>query len=323
MTAAVAVMILSFSVAAAPVPQLAGLGAGCDAIFSDVDSGTGLAVEEALDNAASLVKSAGVPRQLAGLGAGCNAIFSDVDSGTGLAVEEALDNAASLVQSATKRQANKIGSGVGAVIDLIPGAEPVADAEVDLVNGIDGAGTSGLADLGTAVGDAILYTGETAGDLVPSSIDSGAVGTTGGAAGAGPGAGGPAGPPRRRQLAQLLSPLGAIPVEGGTIEGVAGDVDMVGGQVVGLGEAVAGQAIGVFTGAKAKRQANKIGAGVESVIDLIPVAGDYIGDIEGNEVNGIDGDGTGDLATVGQDVGADYLALGTQIGNAVPSSVQP
>ena len=85
------------------------------ALLSDADTGSGLAVKEAGQNAASLAKSAGakVRRQGAGVGAACNSLLSDADTGSGLAVKEAGQNAASLLKGAgAKRQLDKVGAGV-------------------------------------------------------------------------------------------------------------------------------------------------------------------------------------------------------------------
>jgi hypothetical protein len=56
--------------------------------LTDADSGSGFAVKEADQNAASLLQSVGVKRQGTGVGDGCNTILADVDTGSGMAVKE-------------------------------------------------------------------------------------------------------------------------------------------------------------------------------------------------------------------------------------------
>lgn len=82
------------------------------AILTDADTGSGLAVKEAGQNAASLLTSAGArKRQGAGVGDACNAILTDADTGSGLALKEAGQNAASLLTSAGgRRQLDKTGA---------------------------------------------------------------------------------------------------------------------------------------------------------------------------------------------------------------------
>jgi hypothetical protein len=129
-------VLCSIVVTAAPIPQGAGVGAGCDgkpatqilnqfsltrsaAILTDRDTGSGMAVKEAGQNEASLLKLAGVKRQGVGVGEACNAILTDGDTGSGMAVKEAGQNAISLLQSASsKHQLNKVGAGTAALLGL-------------------------------------------------------------------------------------------------------------------------------------------------------------------------------------------------------------
>jgi len=168
-TTSLALLILPASVLAAPIPQGAGVGAGCDAILTDADTGSGLAVKEGLTNAASLLKSAGVKRQGAGVGDACNAILTDADTGSGLAVKEGLTNAASLLKSSgVKRQLDKVGAGTAAVISLV---DPDAAAfQEDLTNNLDGDGTNDSAVIGEQVGAFEAEIGEGAGNLVTSKL---------------------------------------------------------------------------------------------------------------------------------------------------------
>jgi hypothetical protein len=139
------------------------------AILTDGDTGSGMAVKEAGQNAASLLKSAGVKRQGAGVGDACNAILTDGDTGSGMAVKEAGQNAASLLQSAgVRRQLDKVGAGTAALIGL---ADPdAADYQEGLTNNIDGDGTSDSAVVGEQAGALEVEAGEGAGNLVPSKV---------------------------------------------------------------------------------------------------------------------------------------------------------
>ena len=179
-------VLCSIVVTAAPIPQGAGAGEGCDgkpaaqilnlfsltrsaAILTDGDTGSGMAVKEAGQNAASLLKSAGVKRQGAGVGEACNAILTDGDTGSGMAVKEAGQNAASLLQSAgARRQLDKVGAGTPALVDL---ADPdLASYQEGLTDTIDGDGTSDSAVVGEQLGGLEVEAGEGAGNLVPSKL---------------------------------------------------------------------------------------------------------------------------------------------------------
>ncbi|KAN0090263.1 hypothetical protein V8E51_018842 [Hyaloscypha variabilis] len=162
-------VLCSIVVTAAPIPQGAGAGEGCDAILTDGDTGSGMAVKEAGQNAASLLKSAGVKRQGAGVGEACNAILTDGDTGSGMAVKEAGQNAASLLQSAgARRQLDKVGAGTAALVDL---ADPdLASYQEGLTDTIDGDGTSDSAVVGEQLGGLEVEAGEGAGNLVPSKL---------------------------------------------------------------------------------------------------------------------------------------------------------
>lgn len=139
------------------------------AILTDADTGSGLAVKEAGQNIASLLKPAGAKRQGAGVGDACNAILTDADTGSGLAVKEAGQNAASLLKSlGAKRQLDKAGAGTAAIIDL---ADPDLGAfQEDLTNNIDGDGTSDSAVIGEQVGALEAEAGVGAGNLVSSKV---------------------------------------------------------------------------------------------------------------------------------------------------------
>ncbi|KAH6710907.1 hypothetical protein BKA61DRAFT_578732 [Leptodontidium sp. MPI-SDFR-AT-0119] len=160
-------VLSSTLVLAAPIPQGAGVGAGCDAILTDGDTGSGLLVKEAGQNAASLLKSAGVKRQGAGVGDACNAILTDGDTGSGLAVKEAGQHLASLLKSGgARRQLDKAGAGTAAIISLL--SPEAAAYQEGLTDVIDGDGTSDSAVIGEQIGAIEAQAGSGAGNLVPS-----------------------------------------------------------------------------------------------------------------------------------------------------------
>ncbi|KAK0112946.1 hypothetical protein ONS95_014664 [Cadophora gregata] len=218
---------------AAPIPQGAGVGAGCDAILTDGDTGSGLLVKEAGQNAASLLKSAGAKRQGAGVGDGCNAILTDGDTGSGLAVKEAGQNVASLLKSAgVKRQGDKAGAGTAAIIGLI--SPDAAAYQEGLTDVIDGDGTSDSAVIGQQVGVIEAQAGSGAGNLVPSKVPAGAKRQVD-KAGAGTAA-----------IISLVSPDAAAYQEGLTdvIDGDGTSDSAVIGQQIGVIEAQAGSGAG-------------------------------------------------------------------------------
>lgn len=187
LTVALALAILTYTTSAAPIPQLAGVGDACYSIFNEADNGIGYGSESALENGASLAKSTSskgtVPkimrRQGAGVGKGCDSIFTETDNGVGYGSEYALENGASLVKTTAakkvtreqkKRQINKTGAGIGAVLNLAPGAQGTSKVTQNEINTLDDDGTSDSALVGAQVGkdeDTFLEQG---GKAVPSSI---------------------------------------------------------------------------------------------------------------------------------------------------------
>ena len=170
------------------------------AILTDADSGSGLAVKEELQNAASLLASAGGKRQVDKVGAGTAAVIGIVSPGVadyqegltnnidgdgtsdsavigqqvGALELEAGEGAGNLVPSKvpklrtrrSRRQLDKMGAGTAAVIGLV---NPDAAAyQEGLTDTIDGDGTSDSAVVGQQVGALELEAGEGAGNLVPS-----------------------------------------------------------------------------------------------------------------------------------------------------------
>ncbi|KAL2069074.1 hypothetical protein VTL71DRAFT_15412 [Oculimacula yallundae] len=260
---AINILVLSASlIHAAPIPQGAGVGAGCDAILTDGDTGSGLLVKEAGQNAASLLKSAGVKtvkRQGAGVGDACNAILTDGDTGSGLLLKEAGQNAASLLKSAGvkfaggRRQLDKAGAGTAAIISLV--SPELASTQEGITNSVDGYGTSESAAIGEQIGAAEAQAGIELGNLVPSKLPSGTgsglpTGSTGGA-------GGPPAPPHpKRQLDKagagtaaiisLVSPQLASYQEGLTnvIDGDGTSDSAIIGQQIGAIEVQAGSGAG-------------------------------------------------------------------------------
>jgi len=139
------------------------------AILTDGDTGSGLLVKEAGQNAASLLKSAGAKHQGAGFSDACNAILTDGDTGSGLALKEAGRILASLLKSAGgKRQLDKAGAGTAALLNLL--SPDAATYQEGLVNVIDGDGTSDSAVIGEQIGAIEAQAGSGAGNLVPSKL---------------------------------------------------------------------------------------------------------------------------------------------------------
>jgi hypothetical protein len=165
------------------------------AILTDGDTGTGLAVKEAGQNAASLLTSAGVkPRQLDKAGAGTAAVISVVDPGLG-AYQEDLTNtidgdgtsdsaelgqqigalevevgtgAGNAVPSKIGRQLDKAGAGTAAVIGTVD--PELANFQEGITNDVDGDGTSNSATIGQQVGQLEVEVGTGAGNQVPSTL---------------------------------------------------------------------------------------------------------------------------------------------------------
>lgn len=178
--------------------QGAGVGDTCNAILTDGDTGSGMAVKEAGQNAASLLQSAGARRQLDKVGAGTAAIIGladqdaadyqegltdDIDgdgtSDSAVVGEQAgaLEVAAgegagnlvpSKVPASGKRQLDKFGAGTAAIIDL---ADPnVAAYQEGLTDNIDGDGTTDSAVVGEQLGALEVEAGEGAGNPVSSKL---------------------------------------------------------------------------------------------------------------------------------------------------------
>lgn len=69
----------------------------------------------------------------------------------------------------------------------------------------------------------------------------------------------------------------------------------------------------------ARRQLDKAGAGAAAVVN---VASPTLANDVTAQSNALDGDGTGDSALVGQQVGSEEVLTGTEAGNLVPSNAK-
>jgi hypothetical protein len=169
--------------------QMAGEGSAANSILSSTDNGVGYGIENAEDNTAALITSIkgstpAVPttrrnlrrRQLAGEGSAANSILSSTDNGVGYGIENAEDNTAALITSAkgsapatpqkARRQADKIANGAAAVLNAA-GANGAGNAVQSNGDSIDGALTSGAANVGASTGSAEESTLESVGSAVP------------------------------------------------------------------------------------------------------------------------------------------------------------
>jgi hypothetical protein len=164
--------------------------------LTDGDTGTGLAVKKAGQNAASLLKSAGVKaRQLDKAGAGTAAVIDVVNPTLG-AYQEDLTNtidgygtsdsaelgeqigalevevgtgAGNAVPSKIgRRQLDKAGAGTAAVIGTVD--PQLANLQEGITNDVDSDGTSDSATIGQQVGQLEVEVGTGAGNQVPSKL---------------------------------------------------------------------------------------------------------------------------------------------------------
>lgn len=215
--------------------------------------------------------------------------MSNADTGTGLAVKEAGSNAASLITSAGgKRLLRRQGAGVGAGCDSL------------------------LSDADSGTGLAVKEAGQNAAGLLTS-------------AGA-----------QRRQLDKVGA--GAASVVNVADPQLASDVtaqadaldgDGTGdsallGQQLGSEEVLTGTEVGNLVPSSAKtpatrRQLDKVGAGAAAVVN---VADPSLANDVTAQSDALDGDGTGDSALVGQQLGSEEVLTGTEVGNLVPSNAK-
>jgi len=186
--------------------QGAGVGAGCDAVFTDTDTASGQVVKQAGAFLASKLQGGGLRRrQGAGVGQGCNALLSDADTASGQVVKQAGAYLAKEIESGgktAKRQLDKMGAGIGYVVEALPGGETAGEQIISTTGTVDGDGTEGSAQLGEALGEAELNTGN--------AITKTLFGTTDNS-GAGTGSGGPPPPPpHKRQLDKMGAGIGYV-----------------------------------------------------------------------------------------------------------------
>jgi len=147
--------------------QGAGVGAGCDSIFTDADTASGQVVKQGGAYLADKLKGGGLRRrQGAGVGDGCNAILSDADTSSGQVVKQAGAYLADKLKAGAgaagpgKRQLDKMGAGIGYVVEALPGGQSAGEQITSSTGTIDGNGTEGSAMLGEAVGQAELSVGD-------------------------------------------------------------------------------------------------------------------------------------------------------------------
>lgn len=196
-------------------------------------------------------------RQGAGVGQGCDAIFTDTDTASGQIVKQggaalAKDLSGGLAGQG-KRQLDKMGAGIGYVVEALPGGKDEGQTIIDQTGTIDGDGTEGSAQLGEAIGQAQL-------DL-QNGITETAFGTTSGNGGPG------TKQKQRRQLDKMGAGIGyvveALPgghdageeiinetgtVDGNGTEGSAMLGEAIGNAELGLGNAVTETAFGTTDG---------------------------------------------------------------------------
>jgi len=168
LSSTIVLVALAARVLAAPVlieRQGAGVGDGCNAIFSDADTASGQVVKQGGAYIANLLggaKTGGLARrQRAGVGAGCDAIFTDADTASGQVVKQAGAYIANELKKAPagKRQLDKMGSGIGQIVEALPNGQQAGEAIISSTGTIDGDGTEGSAMAGEAVGALLLNAG--------------------------------------------------------------------------------------------------------------------------------------------------------------------
>jgi len=185
--------------------------------------------------------------------------LSDADTSSGQVVKQAGAYVAKELGAAqkggpAKRQLDKMGAGIGYVVEALPGGQSAGEQIISSTGTIDGNGTEGSADLGEALGEAELSTGN--------AITKTAFGTTDGS-----NAGGSAPPPpppgHKRQLDKMGAGVGyvveALPggkstgeqiisttgtVDGNGTEGAADLGEAVGEAELNVGNAVTETAFG-------------------------------------------------------------------------------
>lgn len=154
----IAAIAALLSVEAAPVRrQGAGVGAGCNSIFSDTDTMIGESVRGQGKDLANAIPRSLVARQGAGVGAGCDSIFSDTDTMVGESVRGA---GKTLANDLNVRQLNGIADGLTAPLKKESGTSGLGNNLDSFLNTVDNQGTQDSAQAGAIVGDEELNLGE-------------------------------------------------------------------------------------------------------------------------------------------------------------------
>lgn len=159
--ATIAAVALFIGVQGAPVRrQGAGVGAGCNSIFSDTDTMIGESTRGQGKNIANAIPRGLYARQGAGVGAGCDSIFSDTDTMIG---ESTRGAGKSLANDINTRQLNGIADGVTAPLSKSSATSQFGSNTDAFLNTVDGQGTDDSAEAGAIVGDEELSIGKTVG----------------------------------------------------------------------------------------------------------------------------------------------------------------
>jgi hypothetical protein len=149
-------LVLITSVAATPIPQLAGEGAASDSIISNIDNGVGYGVEDAEDNIAGNIaslKSGGGLGNLGGSTAGATGGSSAPPPPPPPGPHH-------------RRQLDKIAHGMQAISDAAGSGSATEAATNELVD-LDGQLTGAAANAGAQIGNDETSTFEKIGSSVP------------------------------------------------------------------------------------------------------------------------------------------------------------
>jgi hypothetical protein len=148
-------ILLATSVAAIPVPQLAGEGAAANSILSETDNAIGYGIEDAEDNiAANIVTLKGALGGATGgaTGAAGGAAAPPPPPGRG--------------RGPHRRQLDKISNGFQGISNAA-GTGSATSALTNALNGLDGSLTGGAADAGAKIGSLEVDTLRKIGSSVP------------------------------------------------------------------------------------------------------------------------------------------------------------
>jgi hypothetical protein len=148
-------LVLITSVAATPIPQLAGEGAAADSILSGTDNAVGYGIEDAEDNIAGNIASV---KSGSGLG--------NLGGSTGGATGGSPPPPPPPPGPHHRRQLDKIAHGMQAMSNAAGTGSATEAATNELVD-IDGQATGGAANAGAQIGNAEVETLEKIGSSVP------------------------------------------------------------------------------------------------------------------------------------------------------------